>query len=33
MDWITGIQNAINYIEGHLLEEIDYEELAKQSYS
>ena len=33
MDWITGIQNAINYIEGHLLEEIDYEEVAKQSYS
>lgn len=33
MDWITGIQNAINYIEGHLLEEIDYEEIAKQSYS
>ena len=33
MDWITGIQNAINYIEDHLLEEIDYEEVAKQSYS
>ena len=33
MDWITGIQNAINYIEDHLLEEIDYEEVAKKSYS
>ena len=29
MDWITGIQNAINYIEEHLLEEIDYEEVAR----
>ena len=33
MDWITGIQNAINYIEEHLLEEIDYEEVARKSYS
>lgn len=33
MDWITGIQNAINYMEEHILEEIDYEEVAKQSYS
>lgn len=33
MDWITGIQNAINYIEAHLLEEISYEEVAKESYS
>ena len=33
MDWITGIQNAINYVEDHLLEEIDYEEVAKQSYA
>ena len=29
MDWFTGIQNAINYIEEHLTEEIDYEEVAK----
>lgn len=33
MDWICGIQNAIDYIEGHLTEEIDYEEVAKQSLS
>mgnify|MGYP002544460167 CR=1 FL=1 len=33
MDWICGIQNAINYIENHLTDEIDYEEVAKQSFS
>lgn len=33
MDWITGIQNAINYIEEHLLEDMDYEEIAKESFS
>ncbi len=33
MDWITGIQNAINYIENHLQNTIDYEEVAKQSFS
>ena len=31
MDWLTGIQNAINYIEAHLTEEIDYEEVAKKA--
>lgn len=31
MDWITGIQNAINYIEEHLTEEIDYEIVAKDA--
>ncbi|MBQ7981851.1 MAG: AraC family transcriptional regulator [Oscillospiraceae bacterium] len=31
MDWLTGIQNAINYIEEHLTEEIDYEVLAKEA--
>ena len=31
MDWITGIQNAINYIEEHLTEEIDYEIVAKEA--
>ena len=29
MDWITGIQSAINYVEEHLTEDIDYEEVAK----
>lgn len=31
MDWLTGIQNAINYMEEHLTEEIDYEEIAKEA--
>ena len=33
MEWITGIQNAINYIEQHLTEELDYEQIAKESFS
>ena len=33
MDWITGIQNAIDYVEDHLTEELDYEEIAKASCS
>ncbi len=33
MDWITGIQNAINYMEDHLEEEIDYEQVARESFS
>lgn len=33
MDWITGIQKAIDYIEEHLLEEIDYKDVAAQSFS
>ena len=33
MDWITGIQNAINYIENHITEELDYEQIAKESFS
>lgn len=31
MDWITGIQNALDYIEEHITEELDYEEIAKQA--
>ena len=33
MDWITGMQKAINYIEVHLTEEIDYERVAAESFS
>ena len=33
MDWITGIQNAINYIEENLYGEIDLSEAARQSFS
>lgn len=31
MDWLTGVQNAINYIEEHLTEEIDYMQVAKEA--
>jgi len=31
MDWVTGIQNAINYIENHLTDEIDMELVAKET--
>lgn len=33
MDWIQGIQNAINYIEEHITEDIDYDKIAKKAYS
>ncbi len=33
MDWITGIQRAIDYIEAHLTEELDYEAIARESFS
>lgn len=33
MDWITGIQNAIDYIETHLTQELDHEEIARASFS
>lgn len=33
MDWITGIQRAIDYVEDHIMEPIDYEEVAKCAYS
>ena len=33
MDWIIGIQRAIDYIEDNLAETIDYEEAAKKCYS
>ena len=33
MDWVVGIQRAIDYIEDNLTETIDYEEVAKQCYS
>ena len=33
MDWITGIQRAVDYVEAHLEESIDYEEVARQAYS
>jgi len=33
VDWITGLGRAIDYIEEHITEEIDYNEVAKQAYS
>lgn len=33
MDWVMGIQRAIDYIEEHLTECIDYDMVAAQSYS
>ena len=33
MDWITGIQNAINYIEDNITADLDYETIAKESFS
>ncbi len=33
MDWIQGIQRAIDYVEENITEEIDFEEAAKRAYS
>ena len=33
MDWITGMQKAIDYIEANLTEEIDYEKVTAESFS
>ncbi len=33
MDWITGIQNAIDYIEEHITEPLDMETIAAKSFS
>ena len=33
MDWITGLQRAIDYIEDHLEDDIDYETLASVCFS
>lgn len=31
MDWTTGIQNALDYIEEHITEDLNYEEIAKRA--
>ena len=33
MNWIQGMQRAIDYVEAHITEEIDVEEVARQAYS
>ena len=32
MDWITGMQNALDYIEENLTEDIDHEKVAAESF-
>ncbi|MDE5937293.1 MAG: AraC family transcriptional regulator, partial [Ruminococcus sp.] len=33
MEWIKGIQRAIDYMEMHITEKINYEDIAKEAYS
>lgn len=33
MDWTTGIQRALDYVEEHITEQIDYDKVAKCAYS
>ena len=33
MNWIQGIQRAIDYVEANITEEIDFEEVAAKAYS
>ena len=33
MDWITGIQTALDYIEAHIDDDLDYDRIAKESFS
>lgn len=33
MNWINGLQKALDYIEDNITEELDYEEIARISYS
>ena len=32
MDWIIGMQKAIDYIEAHLKDEINYEDVAAECH-
>lgn len=32
MDWIMGLQRAVDYIEAHLTEQISYEDVAREAY-
>jgi AraC family transcriptional regulator len=32
MDWITGFQRAVDYLEEHLLQELDYDGIVKNAY-
>lgn len=33
MDWVSGIQNALNYIEAHITEPLDYDSIAQRAWS
>ena len=33
MEWVDNLQRAIDYIEEHLEDEIDYNEIARRAYS
>lgn len=33
MNWIQGIQRAIDYVEENITEELDYEDVASQAFS
>lgn len=33
MEWVSGIQRAIDYIEAHLTDELDYDTIARESFS
>ena len=33
MNWMTGLQRAIDYVEEHILEDVSPEEIAAQSFS
>ena len=33
MDWIKGVQRAVDYVEAHITEPINYVEVARQAYS
>lgn len=33
MDWITGIQRALDYIETHMEDDLDYDRIARESLS
>lgn len=33
MNWISSLQNAIDYIKAHLTDDLYYTEIARQAYS
>ena len=33
MDWVMGMQRAIDYVEAHITEELDYNDIYRQSCS